>query len=299
MSILTIDIGGTSVKSAVWLENKLENYQKNLTPKSWEGMKQLFHSLLMDCLKENFTISGVAISSPGAVDSERGIIGGASAVPYIHDFNIVEELQSLFGLPVVIENDANCAAYAELWLGNAKGVSDFLMVVLGTGVGGSVIINREIIKGKHLLGGEFGYMVLDKGQTFSNLATTVELEKRYAKKMNLSETISAEKIFERAIVGDEVAYEEVEIFYYYLALGLYNLQYCFDPDKIILAGGVSQKKDLIDQIKRQFEVIKQQVAIAQVFPELEIAAFKNEANLIGAVYHFLENRGSSEKEVGK
>ena len=121
-----------------------------------------FYEELSDAVNEikaNHKIVGVAISSPGAVNKATGVIEGASALPYIHNFKIVPELEKRFGLPVSIENDANCAAMAEVTFGNGRGCKNLAFVVCGTGIGGAVVIDGKICHGSHLYGGEFGCMV--------------------------------------------------------------------------------------------------------------------------------------------
>ncbi len=105
-------------------------------------------------------ISGVAVSCPGAV-SDQGIIYGSSAVRYLHGPNIKKCIEETLRLPVFLGNDANCAAYAELWDGAAQGLRDFMVMVIGTGIGGAIIKDGVLHKGAHLHGGEFGYMLLD------------------------------------------------------------------------------------------------------------------------------------------
>ena len=152
MSLLTIDIGGTSIKYARFADGKLGEEGAFGTP---DNLEQFYQSLtaVVEQFKENSDVCGVAISSPGAVNKASGVIEGASALPYIHDFEIHAELEKRFGLPVSIENDANCAALAEVKFGAAKGLSDVLLLVLGTGVGGSVVMNGKVHHGKHLFGG--------------------------------------------------------------------------------------------------------------------------------------------------
>lgn len=89
----------------------------------------------VDKIKKDTKIEGVAISSPGAVNKKTGIIGGSSAIPYIHNFKIVDELEKRFGLPVSIENDANSVALGELAEGSDKGCDSMAFFVIGTGIG--------------------------------------------------------------------------------------------------------------------------------------------------------------------
>lgn len=294
MALLVFDIGGSAIKYGVWNDEEIVEKGSIVTPSTWEEMKSSLRQI-----KQKFTgqykINGVAISSPGAVNQKTGIVEGASAVPYLHDFEITPELTELFGCPISMENDANCAALAELWKGAAKGLTDVIFVVVGSGIGGSIIVDGKIHQGKHLFGGEFGYMLLNRDETFSTLASPVHMAKRYAARMNLpSREVNGKEVFELAEQGDEVAIDETEKLYYSLAQGIYNLQYSYDPEKIIIGGGISAKPDLIPQLQRKFNVILEKVKIAKMVPDIEICQFKNDANLIGAVYNYQQNHGESE-----
>lgn len=287
MAILAIDIGGSSVKYGVWDKDTLVNKGSFTTPKTWEEMKELF-SQLKQTVDTSFDIEGVGISAPGAVNQEKGVIDGFSAVPYIHHFPIQQEWQDLFGCGVSMENDANCAALAEVWKGAGAGLSDILFVVIGTGIGGAVIVDGKIRQGKHLFGGEFGYMLLTEDETFSILGTAVQMARRVCLRKGLDElALSGEEVFKLAAEGDEIAKEEEEKFYYYVAKGIFNLQYSFDPERIVIGGGVSNKEDLIPNINKQLELICQRVDGASVMPKIVACEFRNDANLIGAVYNYL------------
>lgn len=286
MSLLVFDIGGSSIKYGVWDNDSLNNKSSFPTPPTWEEMKTALKTT-QEKVAESYNIEGVAISSPGAVNQQKGVVEGASAVPYLHHFPILPEYEQLFGCPVAFENDANCAALAEVWKGAAKGLGNVLFVVVGSGIGGSVIVDGKVQHGKHLFGGEFGYMLLNENQTFSELGTAVHMAKRYAKRMDIPESsINGQEVFIRAENEDPIAKEEVETFYRYLAQGIYNLQYSFDPEKIIIGGGVSSKEDLLPQLNKQLERIIAQVEIAPFIPEIALCDFRNDANLIGAVYNF-------------
>lgn len=287
MAILAIDIGGSSVKYGIWDKEELVNKGSFKTPATWEEMKVEF-SQLKQQVDTNFTIEGVGISAPGAVNQEKGVIDGFSAVPYIHYFEIQKEWEELFGCPVSMENDANCAALAEVWKGAGAGLSDILFLVIGTGVGGAVIVDGKIRHGKHLFGGEFGYMLLTEDETFSILGTAVQMARRVCLRKGLDESaLSGEEVFALAAEGDEIAKEEEAKFYYYVAKGIFNLQYSFDPERIVIGGGVSNKEDLIPNINKQLELLCQKVDGASVIPEIVACDFRNDANLIGAVYNYL------------
>ena len=151
--ILTIDIGGTSVKYAAVTDGNLGKISSFETPKTWDEMVNQLRDVA-----QNFTnIDGVAISAPGVVKFKDGFISGNSAVPYIHHFPIVDTLEKLFKAPVTIENDANAAGLAEVKQGVAAGANSAIFVVVGTGVGGAVYLNGQLVRGAHGYGGEFGY----------------------------------------------------------------------------------------------------------------------------------------------
>ncbi|MBZ9532801.1 ROK family protein [Cytobacillus oceanisediminis] len=285
MSLLVMDIGGSSVKFAVWEKEQLVDKGSFVTPKTWDEMKQEMVQL-KGKIDAKYTIDGVAFSAPGAVNQSKGVIEGASAVPYIHHFPVFFELEELFGCPVSMENDANCAGLAEVWRGAAKGLQNVLFVVIGSGIGGAVIVDGKVRHGKHLFGGEFGYMLLKEDKTFSDLGTAVNMAKRYSKRMELETELSGKEVFELAEQGDEIAEEEVETFYHYLAIGIYNLQYSFDPEKIIIGGGVSSKEGLLDELNVHLAKVVESAKIAPFIPEVAICEFQNDANLIGAVYNY-------------
>lgn len=289
MAILAFDIGGSAVKYGVWNQEQLTEQSAFKTPKNWKDMKKEL-LLVKEEMMEKYKIEGAAFSAPGAVNQIDRTIDGLSAVPYIHHFPIYDELEELFNLPISIENDANSAALAEVWKGVAKDNKNVLFVVIGTGVGGSVIVNREVQHGAHLFGGEFGLMLLDGSQTFSELATPVQMTWKYADCMGISrDAIDGKRVFELAEEGDQLAIEEVNHFYYYLAIGLYNLTYSFDPEKIIIGGGISNKKGLIKRINEEFESLFERVNHDTFRPVIDLCQYKNDANLIGAIYNFYQN----------
>lgn len=284
MSLLTIDIGGSSIKYAKFDDGELTEKSSFPTP---DNIEDFYTELkkVSDGFKSRFDITGAAISSPGAVNKKTGVIEGASALPYIHNFDIHTKFEKeIFGLPVSIENDANCAALAEIEFGAARGLSDVLFVVLGTGVGGAVVMDGKIHHGKHLFGGEFGFMLMDDKNSFSDLGTTIRMAERYNKR--IGKELDAIEIFELASQGDEIAQEEKEIFLFNVAKGIFNLTYSFDPECVVIGGGVSQADWLIPELQLQFDKILEIVDVATFVPDVLTCEFKNDANLIGAAVDF-------------
>ncbi|HEK9098274.1 TPA: ROK family protein [Streptococcus equi subsp. zooepidemicus] len=293
MTLLCIDIGGTSTKFATCRKGKLEKQSSCPTPHSLEGFYRMLDERLAYYRTEK--LSGIAISSPGAVNKKTGSIEGASALPYIHGFPIRQDLEKRFGLPISMENDANCAALAESALGAGQGASSIAMLVLGTGVGGSLVINGRIHYGAHLFGGEFGFMVMnERYQTFSELGTVVNMAKRYSQIINDGKSYTGKEVLELADQGDPVALKERQVFLQSLAMGVFNIQHAFDPDRILIGGGVSQADFLLPALEAELDKLYQLVSISDLRPQLAVCQFKNEANLLGASIDFMQEHRKDE-----
>lgn len=288
---LAFDVGGTAVKYAVVDEDgQIENRQKFAIPENIEGMYQE----IVKVYEQNKDVEGIALSMPGAVDSDDGIIYGSSAIDYIHGPNIKKDLQKMTGKSVELENDANCAALAEVWKGAARNEQDCCFIVSGTGIGGAVIKDRHVHHGNALHGGEFGYMIMryspheQKYYTWSDDGSTVAVTKRIAKELGVDyHTIDGKEVFDHAD-QNPVYQKYVDKFYQTLAMGIYNLQYAYDPSMIIIGGAISARKELLDKVNEQLDAIFVQLTHAKVRPNIKVCEFGNDANMIGAVYHFMQ-----------
>lgn len=282
-NLILIDIGGTTIKFGIKQGPNLEVLPAKPTPKMLAEFYTCLEAVVAS-LKKQYPIQGVAISSPGAVDQKTGVIKGASALPYIHNFKIQAELEKRFDLPVSLENDANCAALAEMVDGAGKAVKDAIFLVIGTGVGGALVENKRIRHGAHLLAGEVGYLLLGQEMTVSQAVSPVSLAKRYNTKTGRN--ISGKEVFERAQAGDEVAQAEVEQAMQTLATLLYDLQYSFDPELFIIGGAISKNEQLLPLLRAHLAKIKEYVEIADVMPEITVCKYHEQANLLGAAINF-------------
>lgn len=284
-NLALLDVGGTTIKYGLWdgAAQQLTKQGAVATPKSLNAYYDVLTQIVAE-FKANDQVVGVAMSTPGAVNKATGIIEGASALPYIHHFEIQDELETRFDLPVVMENDANCAALAEVGSGAAKGLKNVLFMVIGTGVGGSVIVNGQVQHGRHLFGGEFGYMMMNDGRILSEVGTAVHMADCYNQEAHTN--YSGREVFELADQGDLLAQKEAQVLYDNLAQAIYNLQYSFDPEAIILGGGVSQADFLVPNIEKALQEILKQVDIAPFMPTIRTCQYHNDANLIGAMEDF-------------
>lgn len=281
--LILIDIGGTTIKFGLNTGGKLKILPAKKTPKTLPEFYQCLEETVNE-LKKQAPIKGVALSSPGAVDQKTGVIGGASALPYIHGFDIRSELKKRFGLPVSIENDANCAALAEMASGAGKKVKDAIFLVIGTGVGGALVEDKKLHHGAHLLGGEFGYLLLGQEMTVSQIVSPVSIAERYNAKTR--QALSGKEVFAKAQTGDKIASVEVDNALQTLALLIYNLQYSFDPELFIIGGAISKNPALISMLEPKLAKLRQKVKVAKLEPKLAVCRYYEQANLLGAAINF-------------
>ncbi|MCY8054419.1 ROK family protein [Bacillus inaquosorum] len=297
---MVFDIGGSAIKYAVINENG-DFLTRGSFPSSPLDFEKFISELLQVTRKnqDKYQISGIALSSPGGVNSDTGIIGGTSALPCIHGPNIKEIIENKSGLPVEIENDANCAALCEVWKGTAVGNNDVLFVVIGSGIGGAVVIDRKIHKGANLHSGEFGNMIMDtvddinniSFRTWSELAAIGALVRRVAEIKGIDvSNLDGKQVFAAAEAGDRECMNAIDDFYLSLAKGIFNLQYVYDPEKIIIGGAVSSNDNLIKQINKKIDIIMNSLQGAKVRPIIEACKFGNDANLLGALFHYFQCR---------
>ena len=282
-----IDIGGTTIKFAVWQDGQLVSRTRIATPKDLNSFYEQL-TIQINQMKQDYKIVGVGISSPGAVNKRTGIIEGASALPYIHNFKIQSVLEKYFDLPISMENDANCAALAELAGGAGRNVNSLCFLIIGTGVGGAVIMNHQIWHGTHLFGGEFGFTLVDDRSTLSNLGTSVAVANRYNANHPEQAPLTGKQVFDLADQGCVSAQAEVQVMYHTLAKAIYNLQYSFDPEMIVLGGAVSNNPQLVSAVNQEIEKIRKVVEIASIKPTVVACHFTDEANLRGAAFDFIQ-----------
>ena len=295
MYIAVIDIGGSFIKfGLVDGAGQLSEKGKTETPKSgFDAMAAALISIVETLKGRVGEVSGIALSIPAPVDVVTGVIHGAGSLPFLLERNLKAALEAHFELPVSCENDGNCAALAEVWAGAAKAYQDVVLIVCGTGIGGAIVKNRQIHHGKHLFAGEFGYGIhhfdMRSGdiEIWSLKASMGSLVQRTAKRLALSEeALNGEMVFAMAAEGNAMALEEIEDFYMGMAVGIHNIQYYYDPELILLGGAVSGRESFVPCIEEKLAVIYDKLGHPRAKPLLKVCQFQNDANLIGAYYHF-------------
>ena len=286
MNILAIDIGGTMIKyGLVSSDGKILSTDKIKTESS-KGLNNILNKIdnIFKRYKENNPV-GIAVSGTGQINGMIGkVIGGNPIIPNWIGTNLVKILEEKYNLPIILENDVNCVALGEKWIGAGKDLSNFICLTIGTGIGGGIILNNQLFRGENFVAGEFGHILIKKGE-FEQFASTTALirlvKERTGKTLNGKEIFDLEK--KEIVEYQEVISEWIEN----LTDGLSSIVYCFNPANMILGGGViGQGEPLINRIKNSlFKKIgpqfKEKLNIIQ-------AKLGNNAGMIGASYLLLE-----------
>lgn len=299
MRYLAIDIGGTFTKYAIMNESgeflrkgkvstRKENQEDflNMLVELFESQKKLTESLL----------EGIAISSAGVIDSKNGYMKNAGTLYCVNDLHICKELSARCMVPVSIENDAKCAALAELWKGTLADCNDAAVMILGTALGGAVIHDRKVIQGKNLMAGEFSYLLvnsedpLNPDMTAAMYCGVPALLKLAAKAKNVPlETVSGELVFDWVNRNDSVAQRVLHEYARRLAIQILNWQFIINPERVAVGGGISVQPVLLQYIREELERLIEVYPYPVPIPEVVNCSFYNDANLIGALYVLLKN----------
>ena len=237
-------------------------------------------------------LSGICISTAGMVDEIKGeIIHAGPQIPEYKGCKWKEEIERRFSIPCEVENDVKCAGLGEYSFGSGKGTSSMLCLTIGTGIGGSFILNGEVYHGTSHSAMEIGYMQIPGGM-FQRMASTSALVKRVASRKGEPEELwNGKRIFEEVAKEDKICLEELDRLCDALSIGLSNLCYAFNPECIVLGGGIMEQKDiLLPKIWGHLQ--EHLVPIVAENTRLLAASLGNRAGLLGAYVHF-HNRQKS------
>ncbi|MFW2489890.1 ROK family protein [Clostridium chromiireducens] len=293
MKYLVLDIGGSAIKYAL-MTSELEFVEKGNEPTPHDCIESFIEVVgkIYDEYKNE--IEGIAISMPGVLDSEKGYTYTGGSLTYNEGKEIVKILQERCPTKITIENDGKCAALAEVWKGSLKDFNDGVVIVLGTGVGGGIIKDRKLHKGKNFFAGEFSFIATDvnniegNGSWWGHLSGSKSLIEAAAKSKNMSaEELDGYKVFEYANNCDEDILKVLDDFTYKLAVQIFNLQCILDPEVFAIGGGISSQDILIEYIKKNVDKYHKNFISDVPKPNVIRCEFRNDANLIGALYNFI------------
>lgn len=289
---IAFDVGGTYVKHGVITEGG-KILVKDKYPTDCEDSDNFLESIkgVIEEYSKEYNIEGIAMAMPGIIDVNTGHMKEAGAVFSLYGKNMKELLKKVTDLPVEIENDANCVALAEKFNGNAVECTDFICMTIGTGIGGGIVLNDRIHHGRGFIGGEFGHMRINSINPQENLhencstSALIHMYKKYAD-IDASEVVSGKEVFEAANKDEGVA-AILNKWYENISLAIFNLSVTLCPEKILIGGGVSERKEFLDRIE---DYLKEYEKWNNIDVKLGICKHKNDAGMLGALYHLLSRK---------
>lgn len=299
-----VDIGGTSIKLGLITDegNVISRMETIYTREGdhrpvMDAVIASIRALLEDQALRTDEISGIGVSTAGCINSVTGCV--AQNGGNIRDWSrteVVKQLRAEFGLPASLANDGNCAVLGEFWAGAAQGYTDVLGVTLGTGVGGGVITGGRLLEGAHGFAGELGHFPIHAGGErcvcgqegcFERYASTSALTRRAITEE--PEFASGRKLFSAAGEGDSRALALLDSWITEIAYGITGFVHVFDPQLVLIGGGVSvQEKLLIEPLREKVLSLVMPDFAADL--EFRAASLGNDAGMIGAVYYLMSKQ---------
>ncbi|MFQ5856862.1 MAG: ROK family protein [Anaerolineae bacterium] len=299
--VIGVDVGGTTVVSVVADLRGDILFRKDIPVCSGDDRSDNLESVLS--LIEELRhiqgippekIRGIGVAVPSIVKEPEGIVVWAPALGW-RDLHLKALLEDRFGLPSFVENDVNLAALGESRFGCAQGVTNLVAIFIGTGIGGGLILNGDLYRGRYGAAGELGYLLPtpnDLGQTYEQfgcletLAAGPGIAQRAKAALAAGETsvltdidlLTAREVFEAARDADSLAIRVIEETVDYLAQAIANVTAVLNPEMVVLGGGVARSGDLL------LEPIKERVrGRIPVMPEIVLSELGDEAVVQGAV----------------
>ena len=292
---LGIDVGGTEIKYALMTEEEI--LEKGFIPTPKESLDTFIEAIggIYDRYADQTKV--IVMSAPGRIDAKTGFFySGGALSAFLTNVNAAELIRKRCGIEeVAIENDGKAAGLAEVWKGGLKSVRNGAVIGLGTGIAGAVVIDGKLHRGSHFSAGEFSLLDSNyQGFYLQNLwairGCTPNLVNSYATRVLADPaTINGRVFFERLQNGDQTAKEVLNEFCTEFVNGIMTLQAVLDADRYCIGGGISQQPVLIETLNRKIDEIYAITgnAIPVIRPEIVACTFHNDANLIGALYHYL------------
>jgi predicted NBD/HSP70 family sugar kinase len=281
---LVFDIGGTEIKYGVITEDATLIFKDKFPSRGTTGGKYILEDILEKvALLSSYEPKGIAISSAGVINSSTGEVLSATntIVDYI-GMNVISYLKDRTNLDVSILNDVNAMALCETNVGAAKDSKFTIALTVGTGIGGAIVLNNRLIEGNGYNAGEFGLMRFNNQDYEQQAATSILVKNAQAV---FGDTIkNGIDVFNLYDQKDEQAINLVNQFYDNLSVGIANLTFAFNPEVIVIGGGITGRDSFINEL--QSHVMAKITPHLRKYTTLVAAKHKNDAGMIGAFFHY-------------
>jgi glucokinase len=317
--IVGVDLGGTNiVAGAMTADGSRHLAMRSIPTRAFVGDEAVAERIVAlvegvildsmeqtDCARRDFI--GIGVGAPGPLDRERGIVLVAPNLGW-KDFPLVQRIQSRLSLPTTLDNDANCATFGEWWQGAARGGRNVVGLTIGTGIGGGLILNGALYHGSSDMAGEVGHTTIDLNGRHCKCGNYGCLE-AYASAPAIAtrarevlvreegesampsmvdgkfEDITAQIVYDAAAAGDPIANEIVRDTARYLGAGVANLLNIFNPDIVVMAGGVTAAGDALF-VPLRAEVRRRAFSPAVRAVKIVPGELPGTAGVVGAVASF-------------
>ncbi len=308
-SAIGIDVGGTEIKGGL-VTSDGHVVEKQSMPTEVAGgvdhvigrMEILVEGLRRSATSASLEVEAVSLGMPGTLSRRRGVVIAPPNLPGWRDIPIVARLSSSTGLRVVLDNDANNAALGEYLCGAGRGVRDMVMLTLGTGIGGGIIVDGKLWHGSGENAGELGHMIVDAegrvckcGQTgcleaYASASSTAARASELVASGEASSlkaivdgggTIDCRDVVEAAKAGDVVASRVWDATCRYLAVGCINIRHILEPERIVLAGGMSAAGEFLRRPVVEAMAVLTSGMLGEP-PDVLIAELGNDAGFVGS-----------------
>ena len=250
-----IDLGATKIESVLLKENGLELHRDRIqSPKNYQKTISDITNIVNNIEKKFKKNLNVGICHPGSTNLETGFIQNAFNSPWLNNQTFSKDISKSLNRNVYCENDANCFALSEAFDGSAKNFKTVFGIILGSGCGGGLVIDKKIIIGPNSFTGEWGHIPIGKPDSETNIEEYISgkgLERKFTARFN--KKLSAHEIFKNAKDNSQDEIEIIDEFKKKLARSLSLIINVIDPDAIVFGGGVSNEIESLDEIKKTTE----------------------------------------------
>lgn len=303
--VLGVDLGGTEMYGAISdlggnvLDEARLGRRGSSGEESFNCLASLIEKLLASAKLKRRNIRGIGVGAPGITAHNEGIVTWSFALNW-KDFPLKERLAKRYKLPVIVDNDVNLAALGELWFGAGQNTRNMILIAAGTGVGAGIILEGALYRGANEASGEIGYMItgreffgknhIDFGalESVASSAGIVERAKRHlsAQDQNAGSAadLLSEDVFTAARKGEAWAWKTINETVDYLAIAVANLTVTFDPELIVLGGGIAHSADLLAR-----PILERIEGMIPSPPKLIVSTLGQRATVMGAIANVLHN----------
>ncbi|OGE84320.1 MAG: hypothetical protein A2846_02745 [Candidatus Doudnabacteria bacterium RIFCSPHIGHO2_01_FULL_49_9] len=280
MNIIALDIGGSKIEGILWQRGKIVSWRKIKTPRNKKKFLETTLGIIRE-LQSGDKIQGIGISLAGAIDAGSGLVVQSPNLRFLNGFNLQRAIEKYTRVKTRVLNDAKCFLLGEVHFGQAKGKKNVIGMIIGTGVGGAIYLNGKLITGQHGFAGEQGmttFVINQKSYRVEDLISSHGFAR-----LGVKHPFDYQN---RAFAGDKKAIAIYNQIGKFLGVHLANLVEIFDPEMIIIGGGISRARHLLLSPALK-EMAKHVVFPKKYWPVIKTSRLKN-AGLLGAVSLFLK-----------